>query len=131
MHGVFPDQDPYAQTIFPVACYDSVQAALQALEQVRGERSGGERRFRPALATVRLDGPGIGKIRLDANCQAVAAGRLVQDQRTGRRVIQQAIRVIPNVDRRSGGYFRLNSPPATPRGSALPSRQPAAVARSG
>jgi hypothetical protein len=57
-HKAFPGQDPYAQTIFPIAYYDSVRAALKALEQVRGALSGGERHFRPALSTVRLDGPG-------------------------------------------------------------------------
>jgi branched-chain amino acid transport system substrate-binding protein len=111
MHKAFPDQDPYAQLIFPIAYYDSMQAVLKALEQVHGDLSGGERRFRAALAKVRLDGPRIGPIRLDRHRQAVGASYLVQYQRTGGGVVQRTIRVVPNVDQTFGGYFHVNGPP--------------------
>jgi branched-chain amino acid transport system substrate-binding protein len=116
MHKAFPDQDPYAELIFPIAYHDSMQAVLNALEQVHGDLSGGERRFQAALAKAKLDGLGIGPIRLDSNRQAVAPTYLVQYQWTGAgALVQRRIRVIPNVDQTFGGYFRANGP--------LPSRK--------
>jgi hypothetical protein len=109
MHKTFPDQDPFAQSIFPVAYYDSMQAVLKALEHVHGDLSGGERRFRAALAKVQLDSP-VGPIRLDRNRQAVAASYLSQYQRTGGGVVQRTIRVVANVDQTFGGYFHPNGP---------------------
>ena len=74
----FPDLD--AHTVFPVVYYDAMAAVLQALEQVHGDLSGGERQFQTALAKVRLESP-IGPIHLDQDRQAVAPIYLRQYQR--------------------------------------------------
>ena len=65
-----------------VFSYDSVQAALQAIERVHGDISGGERRFQVALAAS----PGAnssGTVRLDRNRQAIGPGFLVRVERAG------------------------------------------------
>jgi branched-chain amino acid transport system substrate-binding protein len=108
MHKAFPDQNAYY--IFPIAYYDSMQAVLKALEQVHGDLSGGERRFRAALANVHLDSP-VGPIRLDRNRQAIAASYLGQYQRNGTGgLVQRTILPVPNVDQTFGGYFHVNGP---------------------
>jgi branched-chain amino acid transport system substrate-binding protein len=109
MHKAFPDLDPLAQTIFPIAYYDSMQAVLKALEPVHGDLSGGQRRFQAALASIRLDSP-LGPIRLDRNHQAIGATYLDQYQNATGGIVQRTIHAVPNVDQTFGGYFHTNGP---------------------
>jgi branched-chain amino acid transport system substrate-binding protein len=111
----FPDlqaQTPLfeAQTVFPVSYYVAMAAVINALEQVHGDLSGGERRFQAALAKVRLESP-IGLIRVDQNRQAVVSNYLGQYQRNAiGEVSYRTIRVVPSVDQSFGGYFHTNGP---------------------
>ena len=109
MHATFPELDPLAETIFPIAYYDSMQAVLKALERVHGDVAGNQRRFQAALATARLDGP-LGPIRLDRNHQAIGANYLDQYQDGSGGVAQRTIRAVPNVEQTFGGYFHTNDP---------------------
>jgi branched-chain amino acid transport system substrate-binding protein len=110
MHNAFPDLDPVAQLVFPIAYYDSMSAVLKALEQVHGDMFDRERRFQAALANIQLDSP-AGPIRLDRNHQAVGENYLSQFQRDGSgAIISRTIRAVPNVDQTFGGYFHVNGP---------------------
>jgi len=104
----FPSLAASAGGIFDIGYYDAMEAALEALERVRGDLSGGQGRFRTALAAVRLESP-IGPIRLDHNRQAVAANFLIQlrMKRNGTPT-QWTIRDIPGVEATFGGYFHTN-----------------------
>lgn len=115
MGKTFPDLGPQTpvlttQTVFPPPYYDAMAAVIDALEQVHGDLSGGERRFQAALANVRLDSP-IGPIRLDHNRQAIAPNYLGQYQRDASGgVSYRTIREVPNVDESFDGYFHTNGP---------------------
>jgi len=55
VHKAFPERDAAPKRFFLLAYYGSKHAAPRALEQLYGDLSGGERRFRAALAKLRLD----------------------------------------------------------------------------
>lgn len=129
MGKAFPDLD--AHTVFPVVYYDAMAAVLQALEQVHGDLSGGERQFQTALAKVRLESP-IGPIHLDQDRQAVAPIYLRQYQRNAiGEVSYRTIRVVPNVDQSFGGYFHTNGPLPSERYPPCRRGDPPPWARSG
>jgi len=90
--------------------YDAVEPVLEALEQVGGDLSDGQRRFATALAHLRYHSP-EGLITLDRHHQAVAPiylGRVVMSDR-GPRVKQ--ITVFEHVHQTLPGYFSPTSPP--------------------
>ncbi len=58
-------------SLFTYGYYCATLAALEALEQVKGDLSNGQKAFRDALAKLELQAPG-GLIKLDQNRQAVA-----------------------------------------------------------
>lgn len=127
----FPVVAPTEPTVFGVAYYDAMQAVLNALEQVHGDLGGGERRFQAALARVWLDSP-VGRMRLDANRQAVAPnflGRWQWAATVG--LVGHTIRVVPNVDQTFGGYFQLNGPVPSRTYPPCHRATPAPWARSG
>jgi branched-chain amino acid transport system substrate-binding protein len=106
----FPSLKAFAGGIFDIGYYDAMEAALEAFEHVHGDLSGGEERFRTALAAVRLDSP-IGPIHLDRNRQAVAANFLVQLRTEGNaKPAPRTIRMVPGVGATFGGYFHTNGP---------------------
>ena len=106
----FPSLAGLGGGIFDIAYYDAMEAALEALERVHGDLSGGERRFRTALAAVRLDSP-IGPIHLDRNRQAVAPNFLIQLRMEGNgKPAPRTIRVVPSVEETFGGYFHTHGP---------------------
>jgi ABC-type branched-subunit amino acid transport system substrate-binding protein len=57
-------------TIFATGYHLGTLAAIKALNEVRGDLSGGQRAFQRALSALELDTP-LGKIRLDQNRQAI------------------------------------------------------------
>ena len=85
--------------------FDSVEPAVEALEQVHGDLSRGERRLMDALARLKFDSP-EGPRRLDSNHQAIGViylGKMVRDEKG--KLTVRTIRVVPNVDQSFGGYF--------------------------
>jgi branched-chain amino acid transport system substrate-binding protein len=98
---------------YDIHAYRPVEAALEALEQVGGDLSGGGRRFMASLAKLHLRGPG-GTVRLDANHQAVGPNFLFRvEKEPGGRLVPRTIRVIPNVEQTFNGYFDASSPPTS------------------
>jgi branched-chain amino acid transport system substrate-binding protein len=96
--------------LFDVYYQNAMEAVLQALEAVDGDLSDGQRRFRAALADVKLDAPN-GSIRLDANRQAI--GSVYRFQVTGNdkgTLSIRLVRPIENVDASFGGRFGPGDP---------------------
>jgi branched-chain amino acid transport system substrate-binding protein len=106
----FPALGAHALDPLVFSYRDGVEAALGALERADG-RDGPA--LREALAHTRLDSP-LGLIRLDRNRQAVVSNYLSRAVAGphGKPVIK-TLKVVRNVEQSFGGYFALNSPPAT------------------
>jgi ABC-type branched-subunit amino acid transport system substrate-binding protein len=116
---------------FDLFYYDAMNAALQALEKAHGDTSGGERRLMAALAKVELHSP-VGLIRLDRDRQAIAPNYLLRVEKTGDgKLVNATFRVIPNVEQRFGGIFRVNDPPSSRTYPACHRAKPPPWARSG
>jgi branched-chain amino acid transport system substrate-binding protein len=107
LHQAFPELNDGAYTNQPY--YDGVEPVLEALEQVNGDLSDGQRRFAAALAHLRYHGP-QGLITLDRRHQAIAPiylGRVVVTN--GKPRVKQ-IGVVKHVHQTLGGYFSPTSP---------------------
>ena len=82
--------------------YDETSAMLRALDEVNGDLSDGQKKFRAALASMTLDAPN-GQMKLDENRQAIGTSfvsEVVKDQKGN--LVSKVVRVIPNVDQRLG-----------------------------
>jgi branched-chain amino acid transport system substrate-binding protein len=88
--------------------YDSVEALLQALEQVHGDVSGSRGRLRAALRDLRLELP-RGRVRLDANRQAVVDVPLVRIGAPG--AAATPVGVSRNVEQTFSGLLSEAPPP--------------------
>jgi branched-chain amino acid transport system substrate-binding protein len=82
--------------------YDETSAMLRALDEVNGDLSDGQKKFRAALASMTLDAPN-GQMKLDENRQAIGTSfvsEVVKDQKGN--LVSKVVRVMPNVDQRLG-----------------------------
>ena len=69
----YPESERYSSpSLYATNYYNATVAALIALEEVGGDLSDGQEKFRTALAKVELDAPN-GKITLDENRQAIGS----------------------------------------------------------
>jgi branched-chain amino acid transport system substrate-binding protein len=92
---------------------DSMEAALRGLEAVGGDLAGGQRRFRDALASLEIDFPTTGRIRLDERRQAIGSNYVVEFV-VGRAGIGfRTVAVARNVEQTFNGYFRPDGPSPT------------------
>jgi branched-chain amino acid transport system substrate-binding protein len=101
---------PLATHALAVPYYVAVEAAMRALSAAGGDLSDGQRRFRRALASLRMDAPG-GAIRLDGNRQAIAPNHVTRI-RTGTPA-HWTLRTIADVDQSFGGLFGPDGAPAS------------------
>ena len=99
-------------------------ATLQALDEVHGDLSGGEKRFMAALAKVTLDAPN-GRISLDSKHLGIGPNYVWQLQ--GPKLKPVVIRTIPRVDASFGGYFKPTDPPPSETTPACVKRTPPRV----
>jgi branched-chain amino acid transport system substrate-binding protein len=107
--GIVPPRASPAEWPLVVAYRNAMEAAVEGLERSDGDPA----RLKPALAHLELDGP-TGRIRLDANRQAIAPVHLTRVLRnTAGKPVLQALRVVPNVEQTFGGYFGPTTPPPT------------------
>jgi branched-chain amino acid transport system substrate-binding protein len=96
---------------FGLGYYDSMEAALRALERVGGDVSEGERRFQAALEHVELDAPN-GHVRLDRHRQAIAPNYLNRLALNGKgQLTVRTFETVPDVEQTFGGLFSSKSPP--------------------
>jgi branched-chain amino acid transport system substrate-binding protein len=75
---------------------------FKALDEVKGDLSDGNKKFRVALQNVVLDAPN-GQIKLDENRQAIGTNfvtEVVKDEKGD--LISKVVKVVPNVQQRLG-----------------------------
>jgi branched-chain amino acid transport system substrate-binding protein len=110
--AVYPAVQKDAASVFVLGYWSAMTGLAQALEQVHGDISGGQKSLQAALAKQVIDGP-YGKISLDANRQAVFDNWVVQitPPAAGSNVPGiKTIERIPNVDQTFGGFFSPTTP---------------------
>jgi branched-chain amino acid transport system substrate-binding protein len=110
--AAYPEIAPLASSVFVYHYYIASEALIQALEQVGGDISGGQKKLQEALADVEFDAA-YGNIKLDENRSAISDNyvqRIVPDT-TGDNVPDaKTIRVIPDTDQQFGGLFSEEAP---------------------
>jgi branched-chain amino acid transport system substrate-binding protein len=89
-------------SLLAISYYNSADAVFKALDEVKGELSDGNKKFRTALQNMVLDAPN-GKITLDENRQAIGTNfvtEVVKDAHGD--LINKVVKVVPNVQQRLG-----------------------------
>jgi ABC-type branched-subunit amino acid transport system substrate-binding protein len=89
-------------SLLAISYYNSADATFKALDQVKGELSDGNKKFRAALQAMVLDAPN-GKITLDENRQAIGTNfitEVVKDEKGD--LVSKLVKTIPNVQQRLG-----------------------------
>src|SRR5579863_1868639 len=89
-------------SLLAINYYNSADAVFKALDQVKGDLSNNNEKFRAALKATVLDAPN-GKITLDENRQAIGTNfvtEVVKDDKGD--LIAKVVKVIPNVQERLG-----------------------------
>ncbi len=110
--SVYPDVQKDAASVFTLGYWSAMTALGQALQQVNGDISGGQKSLQSALAKQTIDGP-YGKISLDSNRQAIFDNWVVQitPPPAGSNVPGiKTISRVPNVDQTFGGFFSPSTP---------------------
>src|SRR5580704_13323376 len=89
-------------SLLAISYYNSADAVFKALDQVNGELSDGNKKFREALKNMVLDAPN-GMIKLDENRQAIGASfvtEVVKDDKG--ELVSKLVKTVPNVQQRLG-----------------------------
>jgi branched-chain amino acid transport system substrate-binding protein len=89
-------------SLLAINYYNSTDAVIKALDQVNGDLSDGNKKFREALNKTVLDAPN-GKITLDENRQAIGTNfitEVVKDDKG--ELVSKVVKVVPNVNQRLG-----------------------------
>jgi ABC-type branched-subunit amino acid transport system substrate-binding protein/DNA-binding beta-propeller fold protein YncE/predicted Ser/Thr protein kinase len=108
--AAFPDLGAPADA-FTYFYYTPSEAALRALEAVGGDLSGGQRRFRAALAKLELDAPN-GHTRLDGRRQAIAPSYVLRAEKSASgAIVYRTVKKVEGVDQTFNGYFSPEGPP--------------------
>ena len=99
--ATFKDGFP-SPSLFAQGYYINTKAVLLALDKVGGDLSGGEAKFRDALATLEFDTP-TGKVKLDKNRQAIADNYLTEVAKApDGHLYNKVVKVIPAVNQTLG-----------------------------
>jgi len=89
-------------SLLAINYYNSADAMFKALDEVKGDLSNNNKKFREALNKIELDAPN-GHIKLDENRQAIGTNfvtEVVKDEKGN--LISKVVEVIPNVQQRLG-----------------------------
>jgi branched-chain amino acid transport system substrate-binding protein len=89
-------------SLLAISYYNSADAVFKGLDQVNGELSDGNKKFRAALQNMVLDAPN-GKITLDENRQAIGTNfitEVVKDEKGD--LVSKLVKTVPNVQQRLG-----------------------------
>jgi branched-chain amino acid transport system substrate-binding protein len=99
----FPADKRFASpSLLATFYYSNTKAALTALNQVNGDLSGGNKKYREALTNLVLDAP-TGPIKLDQNRQAIANVFVTETADDGKgNLMSKLVKVIPNVNQTLG-----------------------------
>jgi branched-chain amino acid transport system substrate-binding protein len=112
-HAAFPHYRGQLAGPADIYAYDAVELALEAIAQVHGDLSHGERQLMAALPRVlpHVQTPS-GSLHFDRNQHAVGPNYLVEDMPGASPTsLPRTMRVIPDVDESFAGYFTAHSPP--------------------
>jgi branched-chain amino acid transport system substrate-binding protein len=102
---------PLVTHVFVVPYHVAMEAVVRALGAAGADLSGGQRRFRRALATTVMNAP-YGRLRLDSNRQAIAPNYLMRIGTDGA-APHTTIRKLDAVEQSFGGRFRVGGPVAS------------------
>jgi branched-chain amino acid transport system substrate-binding protein len=124
----YPEIAPLAASVFVYNYYNAMEGLAQALENVDGNISGGQKELQAALNDIQLDG-GYGQIELDDNRQAIADNyvkRIVPDTNGDKVPDVRTISRIPSVDQAFGGFFTAETPAPDRENPTCEKKQPPA-----
>jgi branched-chain amino acid transport system substrate-binding protein len=97
----FKDGFP-SPSLFAYVYYINMKAALDALEAVNGDLSGGQAKYREALKSLKLQTP-TGVVTLDENRQAMGTTFVTEVAKGADGVFyNKVVKVVPNVNQRLG-----------------------------
>jgi len=89
-------------SLLAISYYNSADAMFKALDEVHGDLSNNNKRFREALSKIVLDAPN-GKITLDENRQAIGTNFVTEVVKNDKGdLVSKVVKVIPNVQERLG-----------------------------
>ena len=89
-------------SLFALVYYTNMKAALDALDAVKGDLSGGQAKYRQALSNLQLRMP-TGTVRLDANRQAIGSTFVTEVvKNTKGELTTRVLRKVDNVDQMLG-----------------------------
>ena len=109
--AAFPTFAGLSQALDVALYYNAAEAVVQALEQVDGDLSDGQRRLQAALAGLEPGFPWGGSVRLDERRQAIGDSSLLQYQKNAKGELGYVVpSSVENVDQTFGGYFRPDGP---------------------
>jgi branched-chain amino acid transport system substrate-binding protein len=89
-------------SLLAINYYNSADAVFKALDQIGGDLSDGNKKFRTALQNTVLDSPN-GRITLDENRQAIGTNfitEVVKDEKGD--LVSKLVKTVPNVQQRLG-----------------------------
>ena len=89
-------------SLLAISYYNSADAVFKALDEVKGELSDGNKKFRATLQNMVLDAPN-GTIKLDENRQAIGTSfvtEVVKDDKG--ELVSKLVQTVPNVQQRLG-----------------------------
>ena len=89
-------------SLFALVYYTNMKAALDALDAVKGDLSGGQAKYRQALSSLQLRMP-TGTVRLDANRQAIGTTFVTEVGKDSKgELTTRVLRKVDNVDQMLG-----------------------------
>jgi branched-chain amino acid transport system substrate-binding protein len=95
--GAYP-----SPSLFALVYYINMKAALDALEIVKGDLSGGQAKYREALSKMVLKTP-VGDVRLDANRQAIGTTFITEVAKDAQgNLYNKMLRRVDNIDQMLG-----------------------------
>ncbi len=99
----FPPNERFpTPSLFATGYYNATNAALQCIDTVGGDLSGGEKAFMACLSTLKLEAP-TGDITLDANRQAIGANFVTEVQEQPDGTLQNVpVEVVQNINQTLG-----------------------------
>jgi len=97
----FKDGFP-SPSLFAYVYYINMKAALDGLDAVKGDLSGGQAKYREALRTLKLKTP-TGEVTLDENRQAIGTTFVTEVAKAADGgFYNKVVKVVPNVNQRLG-----------------------------
>ena len=108
---IYPSIAALSTSVFVYNYYNAAWGLIKALQQVKGDISGGQKKLQQALGKVTLPKAGYGSIKLDKNRNAITDNYVQQMQIINGKLGVKTVLQIPAVDQSFGGTFSPSTPP--------------------